>query len=327
MTFYLGVDAGNSKTVAVACSASGEVVGFGRAGNGDIYGAASPEAAVDAVMSAIAATSVDLAEVEGAAFRLAGIDWPTDEAFWREQLAGRLPDLRSATIENDGFAAIRCGSLSGEGLALVVGTGNAVAGRGPAGVSFSASFWIQEENGAAGLGSAALRAVFLHAAGLGPATVLTEALLKHFGQDDAETLLELLTAREAPDELRQRPVLAPLVTQAAADGDAVAREIVRQLAERLVDYAGFVARRIGYAEDGAMPVVLAGSVIAGGPCFAQAVLEALPRKLPNAQAQVATLPPIAGAVLDAMAESGVELTDQIVDELRASMPRIEARTF
>ena len=320
MSLYLGVDAGNSKTVAMACTAGGRVVGFGRSGNGDVYGAASAEAAVDAVLSAIASTSVDLAQVEGAAFRLAGIDWPADEAFWREQLTGRLPDLRSVTIENDGFAAIRCGSLTGLGLGIVVGTGNAVAGRGPSGKSVSASFWIQEENGATGLGSAALRAVFHHAAGIGPATALTPVLLAHFGMDDAESLLELLTAREGPMEPRHRAVLAPLVTQVAANGDAVAGEIVTTMAERLANYAAFVARRVGYEADDKIPIVLAGSVIAGGPCVAKAILAALPSRFPHADARIATLPPIAGAVLDALAESGVELTDETVSTLRDSLP-------
>ena len=40
MTIYLGIDAGNSKTVALACLASGKVAGAARAGCGDIYGAA-----------------------------------------------------------------------------------------------------------------------------------------------------------------------------------------------------------------------------------------------------------------------------------------------
>ncbi|MBM7784110.1 N-acetylglucosamine kinase [Tenggerimyces flavus] len=322
MTYYLGVDAGNSKTLAMVCTATGEVVGFGRSGNGDIYGAATADTAVDTVLAAIASTSIDLAEVDGAAFRLAGIDWPADEAFWRKQLADKLPDLRSVTIENDGFAAIRCGSLSGIGLGIVVGTGNAVAGRGPKGTSFSASFWIQEENGAAGLGAAALRAVFHEAAGIGPATTLTPTLLAHFGQDDAESLLELLTAREGPREPRDRPVLAPLVTRAAASGDAVAREIVTEMAERLADYTAFVARRVGYAATDPMPIVLAGSVVAGGECVADAIAAALPRQLPNAHTTISTLPPIAGATLDALAESSVELTEAIVDELRATIPTL-----
>ena len=39
----LGIDAGNSKTVALACPASGQVAGAGRSGCGDIYGTAGEQ--------------------------------------------------------------------------------------------------------------------------------------------------------------------------------------------------------------------------------------------------------------------------------------------
>src|SRR6185312_10190313 len=52
-TLLLGIDAGNSKTVAVVADASGEVRGYGRAGNGDIYGALSETHAVAEVVAAI----------------------------------------------------------------------------------------------------------------------------------------------------------------------------------------------------------------------------------------------------------------------------------
>ena len=49
---YLGVDAGNSKTVALLADADGRVLGRGRAGVGDIYGVPAAEDAVDAVLDA-----------------------------------------------------------------------------------------------------------------------------------------------------------------------------------------------------------------------------------------------------------------------------------
>ncbi|MEW1841563.1 BadF/BadG/BcrA/BcrD ATPase family protein, partial [Nonomuraea angiospora] len=113
---YLGVDAGNSKTAALVCDVTGTIAGAGRSGCGDIYGAATPEAAVAEVQAAIdaalAQAGAGRADVAGAAFRLAGIDWPEDRAYWESALAGRYP---SRSILNDGYAAIRCGEPSGVG--------------------------------------------------------------------------------------------------------------------------------------------------------------------------------------------------------------------
>ena len=50
---YLGVDAGNSKTVAVLVDSSGTVLGYGRSGCGDIYGAAAEPLAVAEVVAAV----------------------------------------------------------------------------------------------------------------------------------------------------------------------------------------------------------------------------------------------------------------------------------
>jgi N-acetylglucosamine kinase-like BadF-type ATPase len=49
---FLGVDGGNSKTAALACLATGEVIGAARSGCGDIYGVAGEPQAVEAVLAA-----------------------------------------------------------------------------------------------------------------------------------------------------------------------------------------------------------------------------------------------------------------------------------
>ena len=52
MSLVLGIDGGNTKTVALVAHGDGTVVGAGRAGCADIYGADSPEAAIDAIVAA-----------------------------------------------------------------------------------------------------------------------------------------------------------------------------------------------------------------------------------------------------------------------------------
>jgi N-acetylglucosamine kinase-like BadF-type ATPase len=46
MTYVLGVDGGNTKTIALIARHDGTIVGAGRGGRGDIYGAGGPEAAL-----------------------------------------------------------------------------------------------------------------------------------------------------------------------------------------------------------------------------------------------------------------------------------------
>ncbi|MEQ7009084.1 BadF/BadG/BcrA/BcrD ATPase family protein [Actinopolymorpha sp. B17G11] len=326
---YLGVDAGNSKTVALLCTAAGEVVGNGRSGNGDIYGAPSERAAVEAVIAAVkeALTGAQPDGIGGAAFRLAGVDWPEDHAFWVDALAAELPDVAAlraydrCSISNDGFAAIRCGEPSGIGVAVIGGTGSAVAGRGRGGAEWSMSFWIQDAHGASGLVAGALRAVYRAELGLGPKTALTKRLLAYFGYADAEEMLHQFTRRGGRPS-RPWHTAAREMAGAAADGDAEALRILREHGEHLADYARVTAARVGFdVASEEVPVVLAGSVIdADGSPVRAAVLAALPERFASARPRLATLPPVAGAALDALAEAGVEVTAEVIARLRASMP-------
>src|SRR5438093_13349256 len=78
----LGVDGGNTKTVALVADREGRVHGAGRAGDSNIYSTTSPEAAVAeieaAAASALEAADADSAAVEAAVFSLSGADWQED---------------------------------------------------------------------------------------------------------------------------------------------------------------------------------------------------------------------------------------------------------
>lgn len=321
MRLYLGVDAGNSKTDALVGDAHGTVVGAGHSGMGDIYGVAAPADAVTAVLTAIA-DALDEAgaephDVARAAFCLAGVDWPEDEAFWAEQITQHLPRLGGFSIRNDGFAPIRCVEPSGVGVAIVAGTGPAVVARGADGTEWSMSFWAHDSMGAGGLVSDALRAVYRSHLGLQPKTLLTDRLLAEYGHTDVEEMLHYFTGRESEGRQHWRPSAAPVVTAAAADGDESALEIVTQHAEHFVDYAWAAARAVGFAtETDAVPVVLAGSVVSTTSVLADAIATVVPERLPRARVRVAALPPVAGALLDALAEDGIVVPPEQVRQRR-----------
>lgn len=310
---YLGVDAGNTKTDALLCDGQGRVVGYARAGIGDIYGADSPEAAVAAVRGAVLAAldsaGVRCQDVRPAAFRLAGVDWLSDAEYWREAMPSALPGLAISSITNDGYAAIRCGVPHGSGIAVVVGTGPAVAARNTAtGAMWSLGWWAQEQLGAMGLGHDAVRAVCRAELGIAPPTALTQRLLTFYDVDTAEALLEAFTRRDHPLGLRHKALAAPQVSAAAAECDEVALAILVDHASHLAEYAEAAARMTGLLDfDEAIAVVLSGSVLTAEPSpLADELKVALPLRLPDSTIALARLAPVAGAVLDAMAEDGSE---------------------
>jgi N-acetylglucosamine kinase-like BadF-type ATPase len=322
---YLGIDAGNSKTAVIACLSSGKVAGAARAGCGDIYGAPGEEAAVDTVLgaadTALGEAGASRPDVASAAFRLAGVDWPEDWEFWDEVLRQRWPGL-TRSILNDGYAAIRCGEPSGIGVAVNAGTAAAIAARGPDGATWQMGWWGQHAMGAIGLVSEALKAAFLAELGAAPTTSLGSALLDFYGLPDLAELNRWFTRRQNPADPVQRPRAARVVMDAARQGDRVATEIVHEQGRRLAFYAEISARHVGLRGAGVpIPVVMSGSILMGHDSLVAAALsEQLPRMLPNADLRSAILPPAAGAALDALAEGGVTVTDEVVARLAASMP-------
>jgi N-acetylglucosamine kinase-like BadF-type ATPase len=300
----LGVDAGNSKTVAVVADLTGRVLGFGRAGNGDIYGAVTEQAAVDAVVAAADAAMTaaygraDHTRLGHAAFCLAGLDWVSDHEFWRARLDERYPGL-SRTLHNDGFALLRAGEPAGVGVALSVGTGGAVVARGPE-REWTASFWLRDPVGGGELGRAAFDAVVRADLGIDPATCLTEILLTHLGYDDVSALLEAGTRRGG-----HPPTYASLardVLDAARGGDEVAVRIVEGQARSLARYARAACARVGL-DHAATTVVLGGSVLSSeNPALRDATVAALATELPAARAVLSPRSPVVGAAAEAIAE-------------------------
>ncbi|HEY4152348.1 MAG TPA: BadF/BadG/BcrA/BcrD ATPase family protein [Pseudolysinimonas sp.] len=320
---FLGVDAGNSKTVALLGTASGEIVGAGRAGCGDIYGTETEEIAVDAVFAAIdaalAQATAARSQVRGTAFLLAGVDWPEDLEFWQDTLGRRWPDLANFTIHNDGFAAMRCGDLSGIGVVVAAGTGAAVAARNANDERWDIGGRAHHEMGAIGLVAEAVRAVALANYGASQPTALTPALLSHFGVPTPVEISHLLSRRK-PITQAERVTAARLVLATAVGGDEVAAGIVDEQARRLAIYAEIAARKVGLRGT-PFPIVLSGSVLmATDSPLATALHAHLAELVPEGIPHIATLPPVAGTLLDALAVGSIPLDLAIRDRVAATMP-------
>src|SRR6187549_866822 len=90
----LGLDGGNTKSVAIVAGLDGMVLGTGRAGCGDIHGV-PVEAAIGELTTAIdgaiheAGGSRD--DVVAAGCSLAGADWPEDVVLLEAEIRQRLP--------------------------------------------------------------------------------------------------------------------------------------------------------------------------------------------------------------------------------------------
>src|SRR5215210_412714 len=113
MNLVLGVDGGNTKTLALIARGDGVIIGTGRVGCGDIYGATSPAVAIAEIACAVDAAlheaGIQPAELSAGTFSLAGADWPEDFRLLEDAMRGRGYG-QCMVVVNDAMGALRAGS-------------------------------------------------------------------------------------------------------------------------------------------------------------------------------------------------------------------------
>ena len=258
----IGVDGGATKTDAVVLSAGGRMLGRCRAG-GSSWENAGLEGAVSAiglaVEGALGEAGAARGEVAAAAFALAGVDWPGDQAL----LGGALDGLQLGgrrVITNDAFAALRAGISGRAGCVSSAGTGAVAAGRNEAGeTARTMALGFGELGGAGDVVERAIWACARMREASGPETALSTALCDALGARGLDDLFESITRRG----LVAGAELAPLVLDVAAGGDGVAQALLAEQGRSLADEVLGVARRLRML-DGPFELVVAGSVHLAG---------------------------------------------------------------
>ena len=295
-TCVVGVDGGGSKTLARVAALDGSTLGEGAAGgsNWESVGVDGAVAAVRvAVEEALRRAGRSRVDVGASVFGLAGVDWPSDAATLHDALAG-LDLGGERSVDNDVMAALRAGCRAGWGVASNVGTGAVTAGRNRSGAAFRtmAVGW-GEPSGASGMARDALHAVAAAHHRTGPPTSLTQRILDAVRVRAVDDLFERLSRHR----LRSSASWAPLIGDAAGEGDGVARSILVAAGERHGAMVVGVADRLAMRED-AFDVALSGSVHgARDPFFTPSFAATVAHGCPAAALVIAEVPPVQGAVL------------------------------
>lgn len=314
----LGIDAGNTKTIALIADTSGRVLGWGRAGPSNIY-AELPRALSaleDAVDAARASAGLNNTPLEAVTLSAAGADWPEDFRVLEAAL-GRWRWAGHAQVVNDAVGALRAGSLGGLGVAVVCGTSAGTAARSPAGQLWHSSYW-QEPEGAEDLARQTLRAVYRAELGIGLPTSLTARVLSHFECPSVEALLHSFTARDqpAPAHLGR---LARLLLDEAGAGDPTSLQLVQRHGEALGDYALVAARQVGL-EGGYLLVTSGGVMRHPSPLLRRALMRRVHQIHPQVTWQASRHEPVFGALLLALELAGQTVSPEQFCRLEETCP-------
>lgn len=328
MPFYLGIDAGGTKTFCLVGNEEGRVLGFGRAktGNYEAFGVAAADAEIrKAVNAALDEAGIGLDDIAGVGMGIAGADIPDDyEMLERELFTPLLGDIPRC-FRNDSMAGLRGGIREPMGIVIACGTGCVCAGVNARGQETRVG-GINEDFGdrtsGSSIGQEGLRAVWRARDNIYHPTKLTEKFVQRAGAGNVDALFhEMYYNRITYEDLEP---MAVLVFEAAREGDAAACDILEYHGRYLGEMVNGVSRRLAMQRD-VFKVVMAGSVFKGqSPVLRDAMALVIHRENPGAEPVMPTFEPVVGALL-----LGVELHHTVTDEaygrLSHSLDRMGAK--
>ena len=245
--YFLGVDGGQSSTVAVIGDETGRIAAWATAGPCNHVGAAEGRAKFLRVMGQCLSQAAARAGFDPAArphFKAAVLGMsggPGDKA----ALLAELIDAERLNVTHDAKIAL-AGALEGEpGIIVIAGTGSIAYGENAHGEAARAGGWgyiYGDEGGGFDIARQAVRAALREHEGWGPRTALTPAVIELTGATDANDALHRLYTTEWP---RSRVAeMAMAVDRIASEGDPLAADILRHAAQQLALLAAAVRRQL-----------------------------------------------------------------------------------
>jgi len=298
----LAIDGGGSKIDAVLIDRDGAIAGSARVEPSGTDGQRAGDLAAIglAVEAACRDARIDIDDLPVArlgVFCLAGADLPADD----RRILRSLEPHRWTTdtiLRNDTFAVLRAGTNRTWGVGVVCGFGTNCSAVAPDGRTyrFPALGWIAGDwGGGADIGEAAIWHAVRSEDGRGARTNLASAVPAYFDLRRPKQVMEAMYfGRLSVSRIAELP---PLVFEAAADGDGVARSIVDRQADEVVSMATAAIRRLRMtALD--VHVVLGGGIFRNTfEPFLERVDDGIHRSAPAATVTVLSAPPVVGAAL------------------------------
>lgn len=290
--YYLAVDGGGTKTLAIIVDARGQICGQATAGGANAASLGQQKAVKNiraAVEAAIQACEREVS-LQAAWLGLAGVDRPEDTQTLQPQLQSLAHEVR---ITND--AELALGGLDNAlGIALIAGTGSIALGIDVHGTHARAGGWghaMGDEGSGYDIGRLGLQAATQAADGRSAPTLLLESILRYWKLDKPEDIIGRVYPAEDKAEIAR---LSVVVFQAAREGDQRAKEIVEDAAHELARTVLAVKKKLDFP-DGKLPLALAGGLLVHEQEYQKAVLDAIRQEHALGQVAVVEHPGLSAA--------------------------------
>jgi glucosamine kinase len=299
LAFYLALDLGGTKTEYVLADETRELARV-RGGTIKLMRTDANTAAQNldkALAELTALTGVSMRSITRSCVGAAGVTVALVTDWIREAFAERVGG--ALVLVGDVEIALDAAFFGGPGVLVMAGTGSNVAGRFLSGDLTTAGGWgpvLADQGSGNRIGHQALRDTFF-AIDEERTTTLLPAILDLWQLPNLESLIGYANQIPAPDFTR----LAPLVVRCAAEGDAVAQNVLQREVEELAHLAHLVIERLRRDASGSRPgwvpdVAFTGSILEHVAPIRDGIVQALLRRYPSLEVLPGTVDPILGAL-------------------------------
>ncbi|MCG8450422.1 MAG: hypothetical protein MI725_12710 [Pirellulales bacterium] len=317
----MGVDGGGTSTRVALATHQGEVLGIGKAGPGNYHdvGMDVVSSNIDQALShAWSAAGTPRRQADAVFLGLGSVASEEDRNTIR-RIAENLSLARNGNIgvDHDLRVALAGGLVGKPGIVLIAGTGASCFGRAEDGRTWRAGGWgplLDDIGSSSWLGLQSMIAAVRESDGRGRPTVLSARVLQALGINNIDQILHRVDGEGV--SRREMGALAKLVTEAAAEGDHVAREIIQSGTDELAILVATVASKLDLASSlGMVPVAVIGGLVKAGGVFLDPLRKAIEGRAPACEVIRPRLSPVLGAVLIALQSLGVAPTSEVVGNL------------
>lgn len=265
MVYVLGIDGGGSKTICVLMDENRQIIGRGEADSSN-YQSVGIEAAKYSIESAISKAIIkkDNLQINAICLGLAGVARSRDIKLIKN-IVKDIPIISNIKSQNivichDALIALIGGIGNDVGIVVAAGTGSIVFGRNYQGKTKRVGGWgyiLGDEGGAYKIAVAGMQAALKADDGREKSTSLIKVFKNHLGLSNIEELIEVVYRRGWG--VKEIAALAPIVDNAALEGDEVANNIIDDAVEELVKATVTVINEI-FVEGEFLEIVTTGSV-------------------------------------------------------------------
>jgi N-acetylglucosamine kinase-like BadF-type ATPase len=292
MPYFLGIDAGGSKTAALVGDDQHEL---GRAEGPsskiqNVGEAAARTALHDVIQNACANAKIspgDLARV------CIGISGASNKEI-AERVRQFISEVTPAEVQvaGDNVIALEAAVGSGPGVVVIAGTGSIAYGRNEHGEEARAGGFgpvISDEGSGTWIGKRAIRVVAQSGETESP---LARAVMSAWNSHTTADLVSRANSFPSPDFA----ALFPLVVAACEQRDPLACEILEDAGRELASLADKVMRKLWRRDTQIVPVGVAGGVLQNSPQLRRSFTNALRMAQPNIKVNPRAVEPAAGAL-------------------------------